>query len=112
MWATEAEAHQQWIDSTLPVSRGYDWRIRDIFDSEEFITGATLDLLHDGQVVETHEFVGSSEFADNDGPAWVQATSFAAAWVESKEFTLEERLGPYGIEWEREQYERHYGEAA
>lgn len=36
-----------------------------------------------------------------DSPA-----SVIAAYVESQEFTLEERLGAYGLEWEREQRAR------
>lgn len=32
--------------------------------------------------------------------------SVIEAYVESREFTLEERLGPYGLEWEREQRAR------
>jgi len=38
--------------------------------------------------------------------AAVQAASFVAAFEESQEYTLEERLGPYGLEWDREQEER------
>ena len=38
--------------------------------------------------------------------ATVQAASYVAAFEESQLYTLEERIGPYGLEWEREQEER------
>jgi len=38
--------------------------------------------------------------------AAVQAASYIAAFEDTQNYTLEELLGPYGIEWEREQYER------
>lgn len=42
--------------------------------------------------------------------AVVQAASYVAAFEESQRYTLEERLGEYGLEWEREQEEgRGYG---
>jgi len=56
------------------------------------------------------------EFEDGDGKQTRQnldgiadAASFLRAWQESEDFTLEERLGPFGIEWEREQEERGEG---
>jgi hypothetical protein len=40
------------------------------------------------------------------GTAAQQAASCGHAWIESQTFTLEERLGEFGLEWEREQHER------
>jgi len=84
----------------------YDFRIVDAWDNGEFLTGCTLELLVDGAVLETHRFTASSEFP-NDGTATYQASSFACSWLEAMEYTLEERLGPFGLEWSREQEERH-----
>lgn len=42
-------------------------------------------------------------FYSEDGYAYVEA------FRESQEYTLEERLGPYGLEWQREQEERRGG---
>lgn len=39
--------------------------------------------------------------------AAVQAASYIAAFEDSQLYTLEERLGPFGLEWEREQQERY-----
>lgn len=87
----------------------YDFVIYDVSDNGEFLTFAKLDLLHveDGRAVtlETLTFVGSSE--DMYGvEAVTQAASCGHAWVEAQTYTLEERLGEYGLEWEREQHER------
>lgn len=46
----------------------------------------------------------------DDGPvpsAIEQAASYIAAFEDCQEYTLEERLGPFGLEWEREQEERY-----
>jgi len=57
----------------------------------------------DGQQ-EVEEF---ASFFDDPAPsASVQAASFLAAMQEAEEYSLEERLGPYGLEWEREQADR------
>lgn len=40
--------------------------------------------------------------------ALVQAASYVAAFEESQSSTLEERLAPFGPEWEREMEERAY----
>ena len=48
----------------------------------------------------------ASWFDDMSEPATVQAASFVAAFEESWHIPLEERLGPFGLEWEREQEER------
>ena len=57
----------------------------------------------DGRI-ERHSF--ASFFDSPSEPAAWQAASFVAAFEETQLYTLEERLGPYGIEWEREQEER------
>lgn len=88
-----------------------DYRIRDRWDNDEFLTGATVDLIEDVVVVETESFTASSEFP-NDGDATAQAISFAVAWVESRTTTIEDRLGPFGIEWAREQIANHYPQEA
>ena len=43
--------------------------------------------------------------------AWTTDAPYAAveAAREAQEYTLEERLGPYGLEWEREQRDRMNG---
>lgn len=81
-----------------------DFRIVDAWDNGEFMTGATLELLQGDTVVGTETFVASSE---DPGPtATEMAISSGVAWVESQEYTIEERLGAFGMEWEREQDER------
>jgi hypothetical protein len=83
----------------------FSYRIVDVWDNGEFLTGATLECLQDGEVVLREKFHGTSEFP----PGWSAlelARSAGAAWYESSTTTLEERLGPFGIEWEREQIER------
>ena len=80
----------------------YDFRVEDVWDNGEFLTGATLVLLEDGQEVSRETFTASSEF-ENDGPAHVLATSAAVAWLEAMEL---DPLARYGLEWEREQDER------
>ena len=50
---------------------------------------------------------GFASYFDSPGEsATEQAASFVAAFEESQLYSLEERLGPYGLEWEREQEER------
>jgi hypothetical protein len=49
----------------------------------------------------TQEFMHERAFED--------AASFVAAMEESVLYTLEERLGPFGLEWEREQEDRRNG---
>ena len=48
----------------------------------------------------------ASYFDDPSESAVVQAASYIAAFEESQQYTLEERLGPFGIEWEREREDR------
>ena len=112
MWATTDEYRAELDRLFAPT---FDFHVYDEFDNGEFITSAKVDLIEKGKVVHTEEFVASSEFGcgsefsaygnGRDNHAGTQARSFAWAWLESKTTTLEERLGPYGIEWQREQEE-------
>lgn len=83
-----------------------DYKVYDQWDNGEFNTGCKLDLILNGEVVATESFFGSTEFEGGE-VATRQAISYAQAWVESQVYTLEERLGPFGLEWEREQEERY-----
>lgn len=56
-----------------------------------------------GEVIEERF---ASYFDDMSEPAIVQAASFVAAFEESRHIPLEDRLGPFGLEWQREQEER------
>lgn len=88
----------------------YDYRIENVWDNGEFLSGATVVYLENGKETEREEFVGTTE--EPPGHTGLQlAQSAAASWYESMTTTLEERLGPFGLEWEREQEER-YGPAA
>lgn len=102
MWASEAEATDRFHETTLAT---YDFRVYDVWDNGEFLTGAKVDLIERGVVIETRTFGGSTEFEDSyrEGSAAVQAASYANAWVEAMTVPLEERLG---LEWEREMEER------
>jgi len=87
------------------VTHTYDYVIRDIADNGEFLSWATVDYLEDGKVVESETFCGTGE--EPPGYTGEQlARSAASAWLETRIYTIEERLGPYGIEWQREQAER------
>lgn len=83
----------------------YSYEIKEIGDNGEFLSWATLVYLVDGAVTGTERFVGTSE----EPPGWtgVQlARSAGDSWVEAQTYTIEERLGQYGVEWEREMVER------
>jgi hypothetical protein len=99
MWATAAEIEARFFETTFA---SYDWRVYDVFDNGEFITGATVDLIERGKVIETRSFTGSSEFEGGETGAR-QAISYAAAWAEVAELGLE---GALQREYEREQEER------
>ena len=72
--------------------------------NDEGSTFATVRITFaSGEVIE-ESF--ASWFDDMSEPATVQAASFVAAFEESWHIPLEERLGPFGLEWEREQEER------
>jgi hypothetical protein len=101
MWASAEEAAARFYDETFAA---FDWRARDAFDNGEFLTSVTLDFYDHGKLVFSESFSGSSEFGEPSATA--QAASYAHAWAESQEFSLEERLGRFGLEWEREQAER------
>lgn len=106
VWASESETLARFRAETFDT---FDFRVYDVWDNEEFLTGAKVDLIERGRVVETKTFVGSSEFAEAyllEGSASAQASSYAMAWVEAMSFSFEERLGPYGMEWEREAMDR------
>jgi len=90
---------------TEQATHTYDYRLTDVGDNEEFLSWATVEYLEDGVVVDTEEFFGTSE--EPPGYSGEQlARSSAEAWLETKLYSLEERLGPYGMEWQREQEER------
>jgi hypothetical protein len=73
-------------------------------EGSDFVT-VWIDFAEGDQIVERF-----SGYFDDPGPSAVeQAASYIGAFEESQMYTLEERLGPYGIEWEREQEERMYG---
>ena len=79
----------------------YDYVIRDVRDNGEFLSWATVDYLVNGEVTETETFTGSTE----EPPGYTGldlARSAAEAWLDAQTYTLEERLGPYGLEWQRE----------
>jgi len=70
------------------------------FENEEGSTFVTVKItMADGEVIEE----SFASWFDEPGPsATEQAASYVAAFEECQEYTLEERLGPFGIEWERE----------
>ena len=84
------------------MSDGYNWKIRDVEDNGEFLSWATVDYIVDGRVVESETFCGTSEQPPGY-TGYELALSSASAWLETKTYSLEERLGPYGLEWQREQ---------
>lgn len=96
MFASATEAREQFLATTFAA---FDFVVRDVFDNGEFMTGATVDLIVRGRVVETRAFTASSEEAPCDGfsaygngrsnNALTQALSFANAWVDAME-------NPYG----------------
>lgn len=73
--------------------------------NDEGSTFATVTITWaDGSTEEQHF---ARYFDDGPGPsAREQAASYVAAMTETHEYSLEERLGPFGLEWEREQEER------
>ena len=79
----------------------YDWRIRDVEDNGEFLSWATVDYIVDGQVVKSETFCGTNE----EPPGYTGyelAISAARSWWETQEYSMEERLGPFGLEYQRE----------
>ncbi len=96
MWASAAETLDRFFDTTFAT---YDFVVRDAWDNDEFMTGATVDLLVKGVVVETETFTASTEdppdgsfsayYNGQSNHAMTQALSYANAWVESMEH-------PYG----------------
>lgn len=112
MFATGAEILDRFLSETFAT---YDFRIRDEWDNGEFMTGATVDYYVRGRRVDTETFTASSEDAPGpgfsaygngrDNHALTLALSAAWSWIESCETPLEERLAPFGSEWQREQEE-------
>jgi len=89
-----------------PDRIGYDWQIVDVGDNGEFISWATLLKFQDGVNIGSERFYGTSEEPPGHSGEEL-ARSHALAWHETMTYTIEERLGPGGIEWQREQEERH-----
>lgn len=85
------------------MAERYDFRVVDQWNNGEFLTGARVEYLDNGEVVDSEDFYGSSEFPGED--AVTQAVSSGQAWVECRSMSLEERLAPFGPEWERERRE-------
>lgn len=80
----------------------FDYRVVDVGDNGEFLSWATVELLKDDKVIHAESFLGTTE----EPPGYTGgqlAESAGAAWLETVTYSLEERLGPYGLEWEREQ---------
>lgn len=80
----------------------FDYQVTDILPYDDGTMYCKCLLLKSGEVQHVQEF--SSYQAVED------ATSFGQAYVEASTYSLQERLGPFGIEWEREQHERLEGE--
>lgn len=78
--------------------------------NDEGSTWAVVNIRFADGTEEDHRFWAS--FEDPIESAYVQAVSFLNALYESVTYTLEERLGPYGIEWQREQADRLAGGVA
>lgn len=107
MWATANEVQERFERTTF-----LDAEERAYYDRYGFVVRVTargrlddgtefVHLLHGDPVKDewaTQEFMHYEAFAD--------AASFVSAMEESALYTLEERLGRYGLEWEREQEER------
>lgn len=93
-------------NSTVEVERpDASYQVYAVWDNGEFLTGAKVDLILGGEIIDTETYVISCECGEQH-TATDHAISSAEAWVEAQTYTLEERLGPYGIEWQREQAER------
>lgn len=109
VWASEAEVKERFLDETVAT---YDFRVYDEWDNGEFMTGAKVDLIVRGKVVETETFTASSEDAPGpgfsaygnglDNHAGTLARSYAWAWLDAMVTPFEERFAPFGPEFERE----------
>lgn len=75
------------------------------FENEEGSTFAEVTITFANGEVIKESF--ASYFDSPSESAVVQAASYVAAFEESQMYTLEERLGPFGLEWEREMEERY-----
>jgi hypothetical protein len=109
MWSTADEVETKFREATLSPGEaedvaeyGFAWRTvasGTFDDGTQFVTIERVSV-EDGRVRvgDRQEFMHYEAFAD--------AASFVSTSFECATTTLEERLGPYGIEWEREQMER------
>jgi hypothetical protein len=79
------------------------------FVNEEGSEFVTVYVSYPGTDAEEERTMFASYFDDLGPSASEQAASFVDAMIEAEEYTLEQRLGPYGLEWEREQEERRWG---
>lgn len=114
MFASEAE-RDDYFRTVIAPHAPFSFVVRDEWHNDEFMTGATVDLLVAGKVTHSEPFVCSSEDAPGpgfssygngrDNNATTQALSYAWAWLDSVETPLDVRLAPFGLEWEREQFE-------
>jgi hypothetical protein len=86
----------------------FDWELVDVGDNGEFLSWATVVYMKDGVATHEEEFHGTSEFPPGHTGEEL-ARSAATAWFETMTTTIEERLGPFGIEWQREEAERRGG---
>ena len=74
------------------------------FVNDEGSDFATVTIVFDDGRREVETF--ASYFDSPSESAVEQAASFVTAFEEAENYTLEERFGPFGLEWEREQLER------
>lgn len=79
------------------------------FVNEEGSEFVTVYVSWPGTELEEERTMFASYFDDMGPSASEQAASFVNAMIEAEEYSLEERLGPYGLEWEREQADRARG---
>jgi hypothetical protein len=85
------------------LRRGYVVEVATSQNDEGSDFATVTSYLADGEVVQHH----FAHFFDEGGEsAAAQASSFVAAMNETADYSMEERLGAYGREWEREQDER------
>ena len=80
--------------------------IENEFDNGEFLTSCDLVYCENGHEVSRETYYGSTEFAPGY-TAITQAVSAGQAWLDVSSAPLDEQLGPYGLEWQREQAERY-----
>lgn len=84
----------------------YDYLITNSTREDGLARFARVYLIVDGETVDYQDFSQFLEDGDQVS-ASEQAASYAMAWYEACTTSLEERLGPNGIEYQREMEERH-----